>query len=419
MNHVTIKREIRPEIILFFILIAAVALGNGLSDSIFSNYFKEVYGITALQRGFIELPRELPGLVCALVFGLLGFLGDLRMAFIAQALSLAGLTALGLFTPAFGLMLVFLFVNSMGMHLFMPLQDAIGMSMAEKMNVGRRLGQFFSVRSAFGFLAALLVFFGFRTGFFTFDTQVRWVFLVGSAAFAIALAATVLMIRRVRPTRTAARRLKLVFRKEYRYFYLLTILHGVQKQIAYVYGVWVVVDILLRKADTLALLFIVVSFLSIFFLPVLGKWMDRYGVRRMMFMEALAFIGVYIVYGAAVWAITSGKIPAAGWGAWIVYFLFILDRLSMQMGMVKSVYLRSIAFNEEEITSTLSMGVSLDHAVSILAALAGGFVWAKFGSHYVFFMAAAFSLGNLYAAFRARPGCDEPARRQSAPACGR
>ncbi|MGI5877287.1 MAG: MFS transporter [Christensenellales bacterium] len=418
MNYSISKREIRPEIILFFILIAAVALGNGLSDSIFSNYFKEVYSVTAVQRGFIEFPRELPGLVCALVFGLLGFLGDLRMAFIAQALSLAGLTVLGLFTPAFGLMLVFLFVNSTGMHLFMPLQDAIGMSMAQRGNVGRRLGQFFSVRSAFGLLAALLVFFGFRTGFFTFDTQVKWVFLVGSAAFAVALAATALMIRRIRPSRAPARRLRLVFRREYRYFYLLTILHGVQKQIAYVYGVWVIVDILRRKADTLALLFIAVSFLSIFFLPVLGKWLDRYGIRRMMFVEALAFIGVYIVYGAAVWAITSGTIPAAGWGAWIVYILFILDRLSMQMGMVKSVYLRSIAYSEEEITSTLSAGVSLDHAVSILAALAGGFIWANFGSQYVFFMAAAFSMGNLYAAFRVRPGCDEPAR-QSAPVCGR
>lgn len=49
--------QARIELILFFILISIVALGNGLSDSIYSNYFKEVYGVTAFQRGLIEFPR--------------------------------------------------------------------------------------------------------------------------------------------------------------------------------------------------------------------------------------------------------------------------------------------------------------------------------------------------------------------------
>lgn len=49
------------------------------------------------------------------------------------------------------------------------------------------------------------------------------------------------------------------------------------------------------------------------------------------------------------------------------------------------------------------MGVSLDHVVSILAAICGGFVWSQWGSHWVFFMAAAFSLGNLYVALRVQP----------------
>ncbi len=122
---------IRKELILYFVLISATALANGLSDSVYSNYFKEVYHVTAFQRGLIEFPRELPGLLCAIVIGLLGFLGDLRLAFIAQILALIGVTVLGLFTPPFAVMLVFLFINSLGMHLFMPLQDAIGMSMAE------------------------------------------------------------------------------------------------------------------------------------------------------------------------------------------------------------------------------------------------------------------------------------------------
>lgn len=395
--------KMRPEVLMFFILISAVAVGNGLSDGVYSNYFKEVYDVTAFQRGLIEFPRELPGLLCAVVVGLLGFLGDLRISFIAQILAVIGVTVLGLFTPPFAIMLIFLFINSMGMHLFMPLQDAIGMSLAEPDQIGRRMGQYSSVRAAFGLGAALLVFFGFRTGFFTFDSSVKWIFLVAAAAFICAVILTAAMIWRVKPPRETHRKMKLVIRKQYRYFYLLTILHGVQKQVAYVYGTWVIVSLLLKKADVLALLTIVVGFVSIFFLNVLGKWMDQFGIKRMMYVDALTFIGVYIVYGFVVWGITSSVLPSQGFSIWLIYLLFVLDRLSMQIGMVKSIYLRSIAWDMEEVTSTLSMGISLDHVISIIAAIAGGYVWAQWGSQWVFFLAALFSLGNLYVAIRVQP----------------
>lgn len=396
-------RQLRPEVLLFFVIVAAIALGNGLSDGVFSNYFKEVYQITAFQRGLIEFPRELPGLLCAVVIGALGFLGDLKTAFIAQILSIIGITVLGLVTPTFSVMLIFLFINSMGMHMFMPLQDAIGMSLAEPNQVGKRMGQFFSTRAAFNLVAALLVFFGFRVGFFSFSTSIKWIFLVSATAFAFASVITLIMIRKGDSTKKTVRKSRLVIHKHYRYFYILTILHGVQKQVAYVYGTWVIVDLLLKKADTLALLAITVGFISIFFLNMIGQWMDKYGIKTMMYIDALTFIGVYIVYGLVVWGINSDFLPSTGWAVWIVYLLYVLDRLSMQFGMVKSIYLRSIAFSEKDVVSTLSMGISLDHMVSIIAAILGGLVWSTWGSQWVFFLAAIFSLGNLYVAIKVQP----------------
>ncbi|HZJ58059.1 MAG TPA: MFS transporter [Clostridia bacterium] len=399
-----IKRALkdRPEIFIFFVMIAALSLGNALSDGVYSNYFKEVYNVTAFQRGLIEFPRELPGLLCAFVIGTLGFLGDLRVAFIAQILAIIGVTLLGLFAPVFGIMLIFLFINSMGMHLLMPLQDSIGMALAEKDKIGRRMGQYSSVRAALGLVAGILVFFGFRIGFFTFNTTVKWIFLVSALAFVVALIMTAVMIGRIKPRRLAPQKVRLVIKKEYRHYYLLTILYGVQKQVTGVYSTWVIVDLLLKKADTLALLSIVVGFISIFFLDKIGKWTDKFGIKHMMYADALIFIGIYAIYGFVVWGITSKALPSQGLSIWIVYLLFVLDKLSMQMGMVRSVYLRSITTDEDELTSTLSMGVSLDHLVSIFAAIAGGYVWSKWGSQWVFFLAALFSLGNLYVAHRIR-----------------
>ncbi len=173
------------------------------------------------------------------------------------------------------------------------------------------------------------------------------------------------------------------------------------------YGSWVIVDLLLKGADTTALLTIASTFICIFFMRMIGGWIDTLGIRKMMFVDALSFIFIYIIYGFAVWGITSEVLPQQGFAVMLIYVLFVLDRLSMQIGMVKAVYLRSIALCPEDITPTLSTGTSLDHIVSIIAAMISGVIWETFGSHWVFFMAAAFSLGNLYVAFKIKDTQEE------------
>lgn len=398
------SQGMRREMLLFFILISAAALGNGLSDSIYANYFKDAYQVTTTQRGFIEFPRELPGMLCALVIASLSAWGDLKASLVAQVLACAGLTALGLFSPSFGVMLIFLFINSMGMHLFMPLQDSIGMALAEPDQVGRRMGQYASVKTTVGFLAGLIVFFGFRSGAFSFTTPIKTVFLLGAASFLVAIITSLVLVRTAAPQQRSFGRFRLLLRKEYKLYYFLTVLHGVQKQIAYVYGTWVVVRLLSKGADIISLLLIASSFLGIFFMRYVGRWMDKFGIKRMMYTEALSFICVYTLYGFVVWGITQSVLPEAGWPVMMVYGLFVLDRLSMQLGIVKSLYLRSIALNEEEITATLSTGISLDHVVAIIAAQLSAIVWDQWGPQWVFFIAAFLSLGNLFVAWRLPSG---------------
>ena len=397
-------KDMTPAMLLYMAVIALVALGNGFSDSILANYFKDAYHVDAVQRGFIEFPRELPGFLCALAIAALSALGDIRASMVAQVLCVVGLTVLGLFTPAFGVMLIFLFLYSSGIHLFVPLSDSIGMALAEPDRIGKRMGQYNAVKQAVGFVAAIVVFFGFRLGWFSFSTQIKLPFLIAAVCFALAFAALVLLDRRAGHAHPKQKRkFRLVFRREYKYYYMLTVVRGVQKQIAFVYGTWVIVDLLSKGADVTAMLAIVSSFICIFFMTALGKWMDKFGIKKMMYVDALTFISVYVLYGLVVMGINAGRLPSVGWPVLMVYVLFILDRMSMQIGMVNAIYLRSIALDEDEVTATLSTGVSLDHIVSILAATAGGFVWQYWGSQWVFFIAAFLSLANIAVAWLVKP----------------
>jgi len=74
--------------------------------------------------------------------------------------------------------------------------------------------------------------------------------------------------------------------------------------------------------------------------------------------------------------------------------------MTMQLGMIRTLYLRTIALDKSEIAPTLSTGMSIDHAISIMGAFLGGLVWEAWGPQYVFFIAAVLSFGNVMVAMR-------------------
>ncbi len=396
------KPAVSVELKLYFAAIAITALALSFTSDPISNYFKDAYDVSAYQRGLIEFPRELPGVLTTFAIAALAGFSDLRIAVIAQLLGIAGIAALGLATPPFAVMLLFIFLNSMGQHLFMPLQDSIGMNLVKKGNLGTRMGQFKGVTTAFQMLGAIIVFAGFRSGLFSFASPVKTPFLIGAGLFAIVAALLIALDRRLKAQKVTHERVRFVFRKEYSLYYTLVVMFGVQKQIMLVYGPWVIISLLGKGADTIALLGIAGAFLGMFFIPALGRALDRFGIKAMLYADALSFIGVYVLYGLVSGGYASGLLAVTGWPVILAYAVFILDRMSTQMGLIRTVYLRTIAVTPADVTPTLSLGLSMDHVVSILCAYAGGIVWTVAGPQWLFYLAAALSLVNLWVAIRVR-----------------
>ncbi len=392
--------SLTPELKRYLVILALSALALGFSNDVLSNYFKDAYAVTPYQRGLIEFPRELPGILCAFIVAALAGFSDIRLAILAQFLSFIGITALGFSTPTFNLMLVLIFVNSLGMHLFMPVQDSIGMNLVSKGNLGKRMGQFKGVTTGFQMAAAILVFIGFRTGFFSFTSKIKWIFVISAILLLGVILVFFSLARLLKKQKLTHERTRFVLRREYRFYYLLVIMFGVQKQIMMVYGPWVLIELLGKKADTLAILGIIGAFLGIFFIPAVGRGIDRFGIKVMLYADALSFIGVYILYGLVSGGYASGSLPTVGWAVFLAYGVLVIDRMSTQMGLIRTVYLRTIALSPLEVTPTLSLGMSMDHVVSILCAYTGGIVWTVWGPQYIFYLAAALSLVNLYVAWK-------------------
>ncbi|MDR3294460.1 MAG: MFS transporter [Clostridiales Family XIII bacterium] len=389
-------------ILLFVAASAMVGLASGFSDSILANYFKEAYDVNAQQRGFIELPRELPGIVSILFIALLAAFGNIRSAIVAQVLCVAGLVVLGFTRPSFSVMLLFLFIYSSGVHMFMPLGDSIGLSLAKHSDMGRVMGRINSARMAFLMLAGVVTFVCFHFGWFSFDAPVL-VFLVSAAAFIVVAVLLVVLYRGYNADGGETPQTRFVLRKKYLRYYLICALYGGRKQIMYVYSPWVLIDLLGFRADTISILSVIGSFIGIFFMPVVGKWIDRHGVRNVMMAEALAFIAIYVAYGFLSKWVNTHVVVLSGLAMMLVYLLNIVDRMSAQFNMVRAIYMRSIAVTPEDVTPSLTMGMGIDHVMAVIGSYACGVVWFRFGPEYVFIIAGLLSLFNLLAAWGIKP----------------
>ncbi len=386
---------------LFVAVLALTSLANGLGSNIFSNYFNEVFHIDSVQRGFIEIPRESPGILCMVLVAALGLLGNLWMSVVAQVLVLVGLVVMGWMSPDYGTMLVFLFINSLGMHLFMPLNDAISMDLADRDKVGATLGKFKGVNTLFAMIAAIIVFFGFRTRLFSFGRETILPFVLAAELTAGAVVLLVCMAQ-LMPQSGAVKNHRLLFRKRYMPYYMVTLAYGCQKRIKIVFAPWVIINLLGQGADTVALLTIVTYLAGTWAAPFLGKMLDKLGVKQMLWMEA-----AYIAVSFTVMGVLAGKLAGGSFSlrdplTWMVFGAYVLCVLFEQFNMVHSYMMRSIALDPSEITRTLSVGLSVDHIMAIVASPVMGLIWEAWGVQYVFYLAALSALFQIAAAALSR-----------------
>lgn len=395
MDVVKHKRAVR----LFVLVLVFTGIAGGFGNSIISNYFSEAFQIDSVQRGFIEIPRESPGVLCMLLVSALGFLGNLRMAIVAQVLLMIGLGVLGFCSPSYSVMLVFLFIQSMGMHFFMPLNDAISMELAERGKVGTGFGKFKGVTTLVSMLSACVIFVGFRTGWFSFRTPVILPFALGTVCTGAAVVLLVLLYRLMPEQGHGVRNHKLLFRRSYMPYYMVTLAYGCQKRIKLVFAPWVIIQLLGQGADTVALLTIATHMAGTWVAPWIGRMLDKIGMKKMLWMEAGYILLSFGIMGTLAGMLSSGQFSTGGWQTWMVFAAYILCVLFEQFNLVHSFMMRSIAVSTEEVTQTLSVGVSVDHVMAIVASPIMGLIWEAWGVQYVFYLAALSALLQLAAAW--------------------
>jgi len=277
------------ELLVFAAASVMAGAGYSLFDSIFNNFLNATFALTGFQRSFLEFPRELPGFLVVFVTALLGFLCSRRLGAVAMLLGALGALLIGLASPGYAVMVVWLFIYSLGQHLFMPIAATIGMELAPEGQAGRRLGQLNGLRNLAAILGSILVVMGFKYLGFTFALT----FVL--AALALLIAGGLMLVMKAEST--AAPRAFLTLRREYRWYYLLSIIAGARKQLFLTFAPWVLVSIFQQPTQIIASLLTLSGVVGIIFQPLLGWTIDHWGERFVLMTEAVALVGVCLGYG--------------------------------------------------------------------------------------------------------------------------
>jgi len=388
MNFISRIKQSSRELILF--ATAALTLGMAFSivDATFNNFLNERFALSGFERSFLEFPRELPGFLVVFVSAALWFLCSRRLGVVTMILSAVGVALIGFASSSYGVMLAWLFIYSLGNHLFMPIASTIGMELAREGQDGRRLGQLNGIRNLAAVLGSFSVVLGFKYLGFTFQHTF--------AIAAVLLGVAAILLYMMKPEPVVERRGFLQLHKEYRLYYILNVLSGARKQLFITFAPWVLVSVLKQPTQIMATLFTIGGVIGILFQPLLGWAIDKFGERFVLASEAVILVFVCFGYGFAKF------IFPAHTAFLVVCVCFLIDQMIFSVSMARATYMKKIAIQPDHIQPALTAAVTIDHVFSITAALVGGVIWNAFGFQYVFLLGMGIAIINFFTALRVR-----------------
>lgn len=379
----------RRELTIALAATAFFGAAGGIYSSLMNNYLANVRGLGAEARGWLEFPRELPGFLMMFIIGaLLTLFRETQMAALAMLFSAAGAVGLGLMAPTTALLVAWVSVWSLGDHIIFSVESPIGLKLAKDGAEGKRLGQFGGARNfgtIFGvgliFIMAKLL--GDRYSLF-------YIIAAGCA-----LAAGVLYLQlQIGHDHPKSRRL--VFKKKYRLFYAISALFGIRKQIFLVFGGWVLVSLHGVSVSTIALLYFIAATLGVIVRPLLGEVIDWLGERVILAVDELLLLAICLIY-----AFASDLLPAP-YDLWLLFAAYISDNVLFALRIARTTYIKKIADDPADITTTVSLGITIDHTVAMSLPILSGYIWTAYGFRWVFILAGTIALAGFFLCLRIR-----------------
>ena len=348
------------------------SFGSGVLNGVRTNFFVDTLGLTGGQVLWLEGIREIPGLILMFIAALTMLLPLSYRA--AAALFIMGVGyALYATVGSYVALLLMAVFASLGMHLWFPLYKALGMSLSQKARTGEVMGSLNGVTALAGIAGMGTI--SLLTRLFA-ELPLGAYYVLGGALIGLGA----LLLIRIPPQvgATANEQPRMLLDRRYWLYYVLTFFQGSRKQVLNTFGMLVLVENFGLEVWQISLLLLVSGVVNFVGSPALGRLLDRLGERSVMaasyVLLALCCIGFA----------TLDQV-------WFLAALLLVIKLLVTLGIGLDTYVYRIA-PEEELTPTLSAGISINHVTSVAMPLIAGALLPLIGYSGIFWGTAGLIL---------------------------
>ena len=373
-----------------FLILTAVAMPISFSTwtALFNNFAHDQSGLGGDGVGFIQSFREVPGFLSFTVILLLLWFRE--QSFVLMSLALLGVgTMMTGFYPTFWGLMMTTFVMSVGFHYFESLHQSLALQWTDKKTAPEVLGKIVSARSVAAIISFGIIYVMLDVG----ELDLKWVYLIGGGVTAaVAIYAWVAFPHFEADVEQSK---KIVIRKRYWLWYALVFMSGARRQIFVVFAGFLMVQKFGFSASEITLLFLANMVMTMYLAPKIGKLISRIGERRVLIIEYVGLIAIFVGYAFAS-------------EAWMGVVLYIADHVFFAMAIAIKTYFQKIA-DPADIASSSGVSFTISHIVAVFIPAAYGILWLTEPA-YVFLSAAAMAGISLVLAFMVprnpEPGCE-------------
>ncbi len=364
-----------------FMALGLMAAANGFAystwNALHTNYAVDVIGFGGAEQGILHTVREIPGFLAFAAVLLLIFMREQTLGILSVLTIGIGVAITGFFPYAAGFYATTV-LKSLGFHYYETVAQSLALQWFDKANAPSRMGRIYAIASLSTIAAYGLIFITWKW----LKLDYVWVFLAGGlVAAAIGLFVWIVFPRF---EGKVAQRKRLVLRKRYWLYYVITFIGGARRQIFIVFAVLMMVQKFGFSIAAMTLLLLANAVFTTLIAPRLGRFIQDWGERRSTIIEHLGLMAVFAAY-----ALVDN--------AWIAAVLYMLDNAFFSMSIAHRTYFQKIG-DPQDMAPTAGVAFSINHIAAVFIPIPLGLLW---DIHYtwVFWIGTAIAAVGLLFSF--------------------
>jgi len=337
-----------------YLVVLTIASTIGLESwlTLFNNFAVEVVALEGYQIGLIQSVREIPGFLALLVVFALLVIKEHRLSALTIIILGLGMAVTGLL-PSFSGLIFSTLIMSFGFHYFDTTCDSLTLQYFDEKTSPWVFGKLSSLASITNISVGILIY---CTALLLNFIQIY--LLIGSLILAAGLWG---LFQDPTNSDLIPQHRKMIFRKKYWLYYFLTFMAGARRQIFMAFAVFLMVKKFQFSVLEVTTLFVINNVINYFLCPFIGKSIIRFGERKILSLEYVSLIPIFLAYATA-----QSKT--------LIMILYILDQVFYNFHIAIQTYFQKIG-NPKDIASSISVSFTINHIAAVILPAIGGMLW--------------------------------------------